>query len=286
MTSTPLVVLTNVSKSYVGVDALTDLCLELHPGEVLCVLGHNGAGKSTLVKILSGIVTPTSGTIEFDGKVIELSEPRQAYTLGMATVHQDVGTIPLMSVARNFCLGSEPTKGWGPTRRLDLRRARQIALEEVHRLGIRGVHDADQLVQSLSGGERQALAFAGAIHYGARLLILDEPTSDLGVREAEIVLQAIGQARDQGVAVILITHNAQHALSVGDVFTVLIHGRCATTFRRGERTRAQVLSLMAGGEEMEALEAKLERIERHGNGTSEAEPHFGAAPATIARDEA
>lgn len=262
-TAPPRLELVNVSKHYVGVAALSEVSMELSAGEVLCVLGHNGAGKSTLVKLLSGVITPTSGTIKVDGNAVRLTEPRQAYTLGIATVHQDVGTIPLLSVARNFCLGAEPVKRWGPFSRLDQKTARKIALAEVHRLGIRGVHDADQLVETLSGGERQALAIARAIHYGARVLILDEPTSDLGVREANIVLSLIGQVRQSDVAVIFITHNAQHAAAVGDRFTVLIHGRCAATFRRGERTREQLLSLMAGGEEMEALEAQTERM--HGN---------------------
>jgi simple sugar transport system ATP-binding protein len=256
----PTLEFVNVTKRYVGVEALSDVSLELSAGEVLCVLGHNGAGKSTLVRLLSGVITPTSGMIKVDGEPVRLTEPRQAYTLGVATVHQDVGTIPLLSVARNFCLGSEPTKGWGPFRRLDLKTARTIALTEVHRLGIRGVQDPDQLVQTLSGGERQALAIARAIHYGARVLILDEPTSDLGVREANIVLRLIGQVRDAGVAVIFVTHQAPHAMAVGDRFAVLIRGRCASTFLRGERTRSQLLNLMAGGEEMEALEAEVEQM--------------------------
>ena len=258
-TAPPALEFVNVSKHYLGVEALSDVSLQLSSGEVLCVLGHNGAGKSTMVQLLSGVIMPTSGTINVDGAPVRLSEPRQAYTLGIATVHQDVGSIPLMSVARNFCLGSEPTKGWGPFRRIDMQTARKIALEEVHRLGIRGVHDPDQLVQTLSGGERQALAIARAVHYGARVLILDEPTSDLGVRESDIVLRLIGQVRDAGVAVIFVTHQAPHAMTVGDRFMVLIRGRCATTFERGERTRAQLLSLMAGGEEMEALEAEIEQ---------------------------
>lgn len=265
MTSaSPALEFVGVSKHYLGVEALSDVSLQLSAGEVLCVLGHNGAGKSTLVRLLSGVITPTSGTIKLNGVAVRLSEPRQAYTLGVATVHQDVGAIPLMSVARNFCLGSEPTKGWGPFRRIDMRTARRIALEEVHRLGIRGVHDPDQLVQTLSGGERQALAIARAVHYGARVLILDEPTSDLGVREANIVLRLIGQVRDAGVAVIFVTHQAPHAIAVGDRFMVLIRGHCATTFNRGERTRAQLLSLMAGGEEMEALEAEIEQMRTAG----------------------
>jgi simple sugar transport system ATP-binding protein len=264
----PTLEFVNVSKHYLGVEALSDVSLDLSPGEVLCVLGHNGAGKSTMVRLLSGVITPTSGVIKVDGVPVKLSEPRQAYTLGVATVHQDVGTIPLMSVARNFVLGSEPTKGWGPFRRLDIKKARKIALEEVHRLGIRGVQDPDQLVQTLSGGERQALAIARAIHYGARVLILDEPTSDLGVREANIVLRLIGQVRDAGVAVIFVTHQAPHALAVGDRFIVLIRGKCASTFKRGERTRAQLLSLMAGGEEMEALEAEIEQMRSNGSNSS------------------
>jgi simple sugar transport system ATP-binding protein len=201
---------------------------------------------------------PTKGEICIDGKPAKLTTPRVAREAGIATVHQASGTIPLMGVARNFFLGAEPTKGWGPLRRFDTEFAERVALTEIEALGLRRVKRGSQLVGALSGGERQGLAIARAMYFGARVLILDEPTSALGVREAAVVLRLIAEARARGVAVIFITHNARHALTVGDRFAVLIHGSVAAAFKRGEKSQLELLSLMAGGEEFEELELELE----------------------------
>jgi simple sugar transport system ATP-binding protein len=241
-----------------GVEALHDVSMDVRPAEVVCLLGDNGAGKSTLIKILSGVHQPSSGDLLIDGSSVSFSSPRAAREQGIATVHQSSGTVPLMSVARNFFLGAEPTKGWGPLRRFDEETAERVALEEISGLGLRRVRSAKQLVGSLSGGERQGLAIARAMHFGARLLILDEPTSALGVKEAALVLRLIARARQRGVGVVFITHNAHHALSIGDRFVVLIHGEVAASFRRGEKSRLEVLELMAGGERFEDLELELE----------------------------
>jgi simple sugar transport system ATP-binding protein len=261
MTSTPIIELRNVSKAFVGVHALTDVSIQVRPGEVTCLLGDNGAGKSTLIKIMSGVHRPTSGIILLDGQPTRFTDPRDARARGIATVHQYGGTIPLMSVARNFFLGAEPSIGWGPFKRLDTAKAGRIALAEIHQLGIRHIRDAEQLVGTMSGGERQALAIARAMHFGARVLILDEPTSALGVKEAGKVLRLIVNAGSRGVGIVFITHNAHHAMTVGDRFAVLIHGTVAADFRRGEKSREEVLNLMAGGEELESLGAELESIE-------------------------
>jgi simple sugar transport system ATP-binding protein len=173
-------------------------------------------------------------------------------------VHQDVGVMSLMSVARNFFLGLEPTKGWGPFKRIDHEKAKTIVIDQITAMGIRRVRDGNQLVGVMSGGEKQALAIARAIYFGGRVLILDEPTSALGVKEAEIVLRFIHQARSKGIAVILITHNVHHALSVADHYIVLIHGEVAANFRKGEKTREEILDLMAGGERLQSLAAELE----------------------------
>jgi simple sugar transport system ATP-binding protein len=244
--------LESVSRSFGNNLALNRVDLDVYPGEVHCLLGDNGAGKSTLIKIMSGVLTPTLGTVRFNGEPVTFRSPRDAQGYGIGTVHQDVGTIPLISVSRNFFLGNEPTKGWGPFRRLDHASANRIALEQIRAMGIRRVNDADQLVGTMSGGERQALAISRAIYFGARLLILDEPTAALGVKESKIVIDLISKARDEGIALVFITHNATHALQVGDRFTVLIQGRTAANFLRGEKTREEVLNLMAGGEEFEA----------------------------------
>jgi simple sugar transport system ATP-binding protein len=254
-----LLKLANVSKSYVGTNALHDVSLEVEAGKVLCLLGDNGAGKSTLIKILSGVHEPTSGTIEVDGSPVRFTSPRDAAACGIATVHQFGGTFPLMSVGRSFFVGAEPTKRFG---RFDKKRANEIAVREMQSLGITRVTDGRRLVGSLSGGERQALAIARAVYFGASVLILDEPTAALGVKEATHVLRIIMQARQKGIAVIFVTHNVLHAISVGDRFAVLIRGEKADDFRKGERTREQITDLMAGGEAMASLEAELAEMQR------------------------
>jgi simple sugar transport system ATP-binding protein len=198
--------------------------------------------------------------------------------MGIGTVHQDDGTLPLMSVSRNFFLGRELIKGWGPTRRIDKSRANQIAVEQMAALGITRVSDGEQAVGTLSGGERQALAISRALYFGARLLILDEPTSALGVREAGVVLRLIQQAKARGVAIVFITHNAHHAMAVGDRFTVLIHGKVAAEFARGERTREELLNLMAGGQELESLQAALEDLDQDSGDRKPESASIPAAP--------
>ena len=250
--SGPIISLDGVSRVFGNNRALDNVSFEVFPGEVHCLLGDNGAGKSTLIKILSGVEQPTRGTIRYNGEPVTFRSPRDAQTYGIGTVHQDVGTIPLISVSRNFFLGNELTKGWGPFRRLDHARANRIALEQIRSMGIRRVADANQLVGTMSGGERQALAIARALYFGAKILILDEPTAALGVKESKIVIDLIKKARADGIALVFITHNATHALTVGDRFTVLIQGRAASHFLRGEKTREEVLNLMAGGEQFES----------------------------------
>ena len=257
----PILALQTVTKRFDAVVALHDVSMQINPGEVHCLLGDNGAGKSTLIKIVSGVHQQTSGLVFLEGESISLANPREARDRGIATVHQSAGVLPLMSVARNFFVGAEPTRGKGVLRRFDMAEARRVSLEQIQALGIRRVEDADQLVGTLSGGERQALAISRALYFGARVLILDEPTAALGVREAQAVLKLIRRVRHQGVAVVLVTHNAYHALAVGDRFTILIHGETADSFVRGERTRDEVLNLMAGGEELQDLQLELEEID-------------------------
>ena len=257
----PILALQTVTKRFDAVVALHDVSMQINPGEVHCLLGDNGAGKSTLIKIVSGVHHQTSGLVFLEGEAIIFASPREARDRGIATVHQNAGVLPLMSVARNFFVGAEPTRGKGVLRRFDMAEARRVSLEQIQALGIRRVEDADQLVGTLSGGERQALAISRALYFGARVLILDEPTAALGVREAQTVLKLIRRVRHQGVAVVLVTHNAYHALAVGDRFTILIHGETADSFVRGERTRDEVLNLMAGGEELQDLQLELEEID-------------------------
>jgi simple sugar transport system ATP-binding protein len=261
MVDSPVMELAGVSKHFGRVNALSDVSLSVHAGEVVCLLGDNGAGKSTLIKVMSGVHSPTAGVMRVDGEPVRLASPRDAQRLGVATVHQEVGALPLMSVARNFFLGREPLKGVWPLKRIDKHKASEIALKELRELGIRRVTHGDQPAGTLSGGERQALAIGRALYFGARLLILDEPTSALGVKESALVLKLMREARARGIAIVFITHNATHALSVGDSFAVLIHGAVAARFARGERTREELLNLMAGGEELESLQTELEHEE-------------------------
>ncbi len=253
----PLLKLTGLCKSFGPVEVLNDISLDVHAGEVLCLLGDNGAGISTLIRILSGVHKPTSGTVEMNGKALSFNSPRDAGTQGIATVHQFGGTFPLMSIGRSFFVGQEPTKGWGPFMRLDRQRANEIAVRAVQDLRITRIVDGNRLVGGLSGGERQALSIARAVDFGASVLILDEPTAALGVKEAAHVLRIVLLARQRGIAVIFISHNVVHALTVGDHFAVLIKGTKAADFRKGEKRREAVTDLIAGGEQMAELEAEI-----------------------------
>lgn len=253
----PLLKLNEVTKTFGTNTALSGISLEVGPGEVLCLLGDNGAGKSTLIKVLSGVHKPSSGTLEANGEEIVFESPKDASDVGIATVHQYGGTFPLMSVARNFFVGREPTKGIWPFRYFDQKTAGEITVTEMQKLGITRVTDGNRLAGSLSGGERQSLAIARAVYFGAKVLILDEPTSALGVKQSTHVLRLIMHARAQGIAVVFVTHNVMHAMAVGDRFAVLIHGKKADDFLKGERTREEITDLMAGGEAMAELEAEL-----------------------------
>ncbi|MFC0200763.1 ATP-binding cassette domain-containing protein [Paracoccus rhizosphaerae] len=254
----PVLEMKAVDKSFGPIDVLHEITLKVRAGEVLCLLGDNGAGKSTLIKTLSGVHKPTRGEMLMDGKPVSFSGPKEAQAAGIATVHQFGGTYPLMSVGRNFFIGQEPTKGWGPFKIFDRHRANTIAVEAVQNFGITRITDGDRLCGGLSGGERQSLAIARAVYFGARVLILDEPTAALGVKQAAHVLRIVGEARRRGLAVIFITHQVMHAMAVGDHFAVLIRGAIAADFRKGEKTREEIADLMAGGESMADLEASIE----------------------------
>lgn len=251
--------LQNVSKCFGSVIALSDINMTVNAGEVHCLLGDNGAGKSTLIKILTGVHRPSQGRILVGGRPVEFRSPRDAADCGVATVFQDLGLIPLMSITRNFFLGRELQKGLFPFRRFDKRESNRIASEAMANIGIQ-VRDPTQAVGTLSGGERQSVAIARAIHFGARVLILDEPTSALGVHQAATVLKFIIAARRRGLAVIFITHNIRHAYPVADVFTLLNRGSSMGTYRKSEITQDEVLQIMSGGEDMKAVEREIEEM--------------------------
>jgi simple sugar transport system ATP-binding protein len=254
--ASPIVELRGVSKNFGSVQALENISLAVQGGEVCCLLGDNGAGKSTLIKILSGVHRPSTGEVLVDGAPVRFSSPRDALDRGIATVYQDLAMVPLMSIARNFFMGREPVKGKGLLQRLDHAFANRVAREEMAKIGIR-IRDPAQAVGTLSGGERQCVAIARAVYFGARVLILDEPTSALGVKQAAMVLRYVAQARAQGLGVIFITHNVQHAYPVGDRFLLLNRGRSMGYFAKHEISRDEVTGMMAGGEEFREIEQEL-----------------------------
>jgi len=251
--------LKNVTMRFGNVIALQDVSMHVDSGSITCVLGDNGAGKSTLIKILSGVYQPSEGVLTLGGNEEKFSSPREALSRGIATVFQDLATVPLMSVWRNFFLGNEPTKFPWPLRVIDAKYAKITCKKELLDFGI-DIRDPDQAVGTLSGGERQAVAIARAVHFGANVLILDEPTSALGVKQSGIVLKYVKQAKERGVAVVFITHNPQHAFLVGDRFYLLNRGRMIAEYDRSEVTREELVKAMAGGAELEALAHELESM--------------------------
>ena len=281
-TTMPMVEMDNICKYFGNVIALSGVSMRVHAGEVMCLLGDNGAGKSTLIKRLSGVHQPSDGRMLVDGKQVLFNSPADALDHGIATVYQDLAMIPLMSVTRNFFMGREPRRQrFGPLKFLnsvDWDHANAIAKEEMAKIGI-DVRDPGQAVGTLSGGERQCVAIARAVYFGAKVLILDEPTSALGVKQAAVVLRYIAQAKARGLAVIFITHNVHHAYPVGDVFTILKRGASFGTFKKSEVTREEVLSMMAGGQEMDQLSAELEEFAH-----SDAERGPGEIGAAAAED--
>jgi simple sugar transport system ATP-binding protein len=256
---TALLEVRGIGKYFGNVIALKDVSTVVNAGQVTCVLGDNGAGKSTLIKILSGVHEHSEGELLLDGEPTTFKSPREAKDAGIATVFQDLATVPLMAIWRNFFLGSEPTKGAGPLRRIDIRTAKRVMREEMAKMGI-DVRDPDQMVGTLSGGERQAVAIARAVYFGAKVLILDEPTSALGVKQSGVVLRYVAQARDRGLGVIFITHNPHHAFPVGDRFVILNRGRLMGDWRKGEISRDELIHMMSGGAELDALEHEIARV--------------------------
>ncbi|MFF6784570.1 ATP-binding cassette domain-containing protein [Streptomyces sp. NPDC012510] len=255
----PVVELRNTGKAYGNVRALHGVNLAVHPGRVTCVLGDNGAGKSTLIKIISGLHQHTEGDVLVDGEPVRFTTPREALDAGIATVYQDLATVPLMPVWRNFFLGSEFTKGPWPVRRLDIPRMKQTADAELRNMGI-VLDDLDQPIGTLSGGQRQCVAIARAVYFGARVLILDEPTAALGVKQSGVVLKYIAAARDRGLGVIFITHNPHHAYMVGDHFSVLRLGTLELSAARDQVSLEELTNHMAGGTELAALKHELAQV--------------------------
>ncbi len=252
----PIVRMVDIKKHFGPVIALNGVSFDVKPGECHCLLGDNGAGKSTFIKTMSGVHKPTSGQIMFEGTEMNFSSPRDSMEAGIATVYQDLAMIPLMSVVRNFWMGREPVKRFGPLKVIDFDKANSVTMAEMKKMGI-NLRSPDQAVGTLSGGERQTVAIARAVYFGAKVLILDEPTSALGVRQTANVLATVDRVRKAGIGVVFITHNVRHALAVGDRFTVLNRGKTLGTALKGDITPEELQDMMAGGQEMAQLEGSL-----------------------------
>lgn len=252
----PIIRMTNIEKHFGSVIALNGVTVDFYPGECHCLLGDNGAGKSTFIKTMSGVHKPTRGEIIFDGKPMHFDDPREAIAAGIATVYQDLAMIPLMSVSRNFFMGNEPLKHRMGLPFFDHELANDVTMKEMSAMGI-NLRGPDQAVGTLSGGERQTVAIARAVYFGAKVLILDEPTSALGVRQTANVLATVDRVRKQGISVVFITHNVRHAMAVGDRFTVLNRGKTFGTATRGDVTPEELQDMMAGGQELATLEGSL-----------------------------
>ncbi|MBT0956891.1 sugar ABC transporter ATP-binding protein [Alphaproteobacteria bacterium KMM 3653] len=254
--SEPIIRMKDIEKHFGSVIALAGVSVDVFAGECHCLLGDNGAGKSTFIKTMSGVHKPTKGEIIFEGKPLDFADPRDAIAAGIATVHQHLAMIPLMSVSRNFFMGNEPIKKVAGLRFFDHDYANRVTMEEMKKMGI-NLRGPDQAVGTLSGGERQTVAIARAVHFGAKVLILDEPTSALGVRQTSNVLATVDKVRKAGIGVVFITHNVRHAMAVGDRFTVLNRGQTLGTATRGEITPEELQDMMAGGQELATLEGSL-----------------------------
>ena len=251
-----LVEMIDVGKAYGAIRALTGVNLKVRAGEVTCVLGDNGAGKSTLIKIIAGLHPHNEGTMKVDGKEVAFSSPREALAHGIATVYQDLAVVGLMEVWRNFFLGSEMRQQRSPFAPMRVKEMKRIADEELRKMGI-VVKDIDQPIGELSGGQRQCVAIARAVYFGARVLILDEPTAALGVKQSGVVLKYTAAARDAGLGVVFITHNPHHAYLVGDHFIILKLGQAVLDKKRDEVGLDELTRQMAGGDELSELSHEL-----------------------------
>lgn len=251
----PLVELKNIGKSYGNITALKDISLRVHAGEVTGILGDNGAGKSTLIKIIAGLHQQTDGELLVDGDPTRFASPADALGKGIATVYQNLAVVPLMPVWRNFFLGQELRKKRFPFS-LDANAMRATTLTELSKMGI-DLPDVDVPIGSLSGGQKQCVAIARAVFFGARVLILDEPTAALGVKQSGVVLKYITAAKEAGFGVVFITHNPHHAHLVGDHFVLLNRGRQKLDCSYDDITLEHLTQQMAGGDELEALSHEL-----------------------------
>lgn len=237
-----------ISKRFGTITALERVDFHVPRQQVMALIGDNGAGKSTLIKILTGVHQPTRGEIYFESHRVEIESPRVARDLGIETVYQDLALVNLMSITRNFFLGREMVRELGPIRWLQLGEMNRLTRSSLAEVGI-DIRLPSEPVGSLSGGERQSIAIGRAMHFGAKLLILDEPTSALSVAETRKVLSYIRNAKDRGLSVVFITHNVNHCYEVSDAYTILRHGMKVGTYQKGELSQDDIAALITGERE-------------------------------------
>lgn len=245
---TPVVYMENIVKRFGTITALDGVDFTVEKQQVTALVGDNGAGKSTLIKILTGVHRPDRGQIYFEGQPVQINSPREARALGIETCYQDLALVNLMSISRNFFLGRELARQIGPINWLDMRKMSDLTRTSLADVGIE-IRSPSQRVGELSGGERQSIAIGRAMHFGAKLLILDEPTSALSVAETRKVLTYTLNAKERGLSVIFISHNVRHVYQVADAYTILRHGRKVGTYAKGELTEDDIADLITGERE-------------------------------------
>ncbi len=243
--------LDGIAKRFGTVTALEKVDFTVHSGEVVALLGDNGAGKSTLIKIITGVHTPTEGRVYFRGKPVKITSPRAARNLGIETVYQDLALVPLMSVTRNFFLGREITSFFGflSMKRMESESRKALGDVGIEKFSEEGNRSVTEPVGTLSGGERQSVAIGRAVHFGASLLILDEPTSALSVAETDKVLVYTRSAKERGLGVIFISHNISHVYKVADRYTILRHGRKVGDYSKAELSEKDIADIITGERE-------------------------------------
>lgn len=275
----PLIKMDKIGRRFGNITALENVDFEVGYQEIVGLLGDNGAGKSTLIKVLTGVHPPTSGQIYFEGQPVNMGSPQDARDLGIETVYQDLALVPLMNISRNFYLGREPYKRIGPLEVLDKETMAVNTTRALDHIGIK-IRGAEEPVGTLSGGERQSIAIGRAVHFGTKLLILDEPTSALSIGETRKVIGYTAEAKKRGISVIFITHNIHHVFEVADRFTIISHGHKVGDFRKDEVTQDEVAGMIMG----EPVPERLRNRTAPAVNTRPIEIHSAAEIPTVSAD--
>jgi D-xylose transport system ATP-binding protein len=243
--TTPLLAVDHIARRFGAVTALADVSFEVMPGEVVALLGDNGAGKSTLIKIIAGAQPPSSGRLLWNGQPVTLNGPADAKALGIETVYQDLSLAPNVDVVGNFFMGRELTRRVAGVKWLREKEMEETTRSVLDRLGTK-IPDVRAKVENLSGGQRQAIELCRFVHFGGKLVLLDEPFAALGVEQTHKGLDMIERVRREGISVIVITHNVLHALQVADRMVVIRQGRVAGVRTRAETSHDELIELITG----------------------------------------